>query len=722
VEEIKTQRGFEDIIFTVVFDSTANVRRALDEVEETLLIAIALVVLVVYFFFRNWSIALRPLIDIPVSLVGAFFIMYISGFSINVLTLLGIVLATGLVVDDGIVVTENIYRKLESGMSIRKAAREGSVEIFFAIISTSITIAVVFLPIIFIQGFVGSLFKEFGIVVAGAVLISAFVSLTLTPVLNVMLTKKNHKPGWFYTKTEPFFEKMEAGYRNSLVCFMRHRWIAWPVIVVCFIIVIVTFSDLQSEVAPLEDRNQFRYNVTAPEGTSFDYMDAYIQGLADYFYDSIPERKFVFSATSPSWGSGAVNSGFGRVVLVDSDEREDSQQDIVNRTNKVLGQFNDGRAFLVQEQTISVGLGSRGALPVQFVLQNLDFKKLEEVLPEFLAAARQDPTFQMVDANLKFNKPELQITIDRMKAKDLGVSAVDIAQVLQSALSGGRIGYFIMNGKQYQIIGQMERADRDNPADLNNLFVKNTRGEMIQLSSVVNMEESSSPPQLYHHNRYKSATISAALAEGKTIGDGIEVMEKIADEVLDDTFATDLNGPSRDFAESSSNTAFAFLLALVLIFLVLSAQFESFIDPLTIMITVPLALAGALLALWITGNTLNIFSQIGMIMLIGLVTKNGILIVEFANQKQEAGEGKLTAVIDAASHRMRPILMTSLATSLGALPIALSFGAAATSRIPLGVVIVGGILFSLMLTLYIIPAVYSYMSSSKRFKKHEDEE
>ncbi|HEY8403140.1 MAG TPA: efflux RND transporter permease subunit [Flavobacteriales bacterium] len=721
LEEIKQQKGFEDIIFTVVFDSTTNVRNALKEVEETLLIAIMLVVLVVYFFFRNWSIALRPLIDIPVSLVGAFFIMYICGFSINVLTLLGIVLATGLVVDDGIVVTENIYRKLESGMPIRKAAREGSVEIFFAIISTSISIAVVFLPIIFIQGFVGSLFKEFGIVVAGAVLISAFVSLTLTPVLNVMMTKKNHKPSWFYVKTEPFFQKLENGYKNSLTKFMRKRGVAWGIIVLCLGLMVVSYKNLQSELAPIEDRNQFRFNVTAAEGTSFDYMDNYIKSLADYFYDSIPERKMVFAATSPSWGSGAVNTGFGRVILVDKDERELTQQQIVNRTNKEIARFNDSRAFLIQEQTISVGMGSRGALPVQFVLQNLDLKKLEEVLPKFLAEARQDPTFQNVDANLKFNKPELQIFIDRMKAKDLGVSALDIAQALQSALSGGRMGYFTMNGKQYQIIGQMERSDRDNPTDLNNIYVRNNRGEMIPLSSVVKMEESSSPPQLYHHNRYKSATISAALAEGKTIGDGIASMERIADKLLDDTFSTDLTGPSRDFAESSSNTAFAFLLAIVLIYLVLSAQFESFIDPFTILMTVPLAIAGALLSLWLTGNTINIFSEIGIIMLVGLVTKNGILIVEFANQKQEAGEEKLTAVIDAATQRMRPILMTSLATALGAVPIAISFGAAATSRIPLGVVIVGGIMFSLILTLYVIPAIYSYLSSSKRFQKHEDE-
>ncbi len=722
VEEIRAQKGNEDIIFTIVLDSTENVRMALKEVEETLIIALVLVVLVVYFFFRNWSIALRPLIDIPVSLVGAFFIMYVCGFSINILTLLAIVLATGLVVDDGIVVTENIFRKLEGGMKIADAAREGSKEIFFAVLSTSITLAVVFLPIIFIQGFVGSLFKEFGIVVAGAVLISAFVSLSLTPVLNVLLNRKHREPSWFYKKTESFFLGLENGYRNLLKKFLGRRWLAWPILLLCSGIMFSIFGQLQSELAPLEDRSQFRYNVTSAEGTSFDFMDNYVVNLAGYFYDSIPERRFVFAATNPSFaGTGAVNNAFGRVVLTDRDHRERSQNDIVNATNKALGAYNDGRAFLVQEQTISVGLGSRGALPVQFVLQNLQFEKIKEILPKFLAEARKNATFQTVDANLKFNKPELQITIDRMKAKDLGVSVADVARTLQSALSGSRIGYFIMNGKQYQIIGEMNRENRDEPQDLSKLYVRNTRGDLIQLTSLVTMEENSSPPQLYHFNRYKSATVSAALAPGKTIGDGVQVMEAIADSLLDESFTTALSGPSRDFAESSSNTSFAFILALVLIFLVLSAQFESFIDPLTIMLTVPLALAGALLSLWITGQTINIFSEIGMIMLIGLVTKNGILIVEFANQKRESGEEKSVAVLNAATQRMRPILMTSLATALGALPIALSLGAAATSRIPLGVVVVGGILFSLLLTLFVIPAVYTYFSSSKRFSKHVEE-
>ena len=719
LESIKKQKGFEDIEFTVVLDNTANVKRALKEVEETLIIALVLVVLVVYLFFRNWSIAFRPLIDIPVSLVGAFFIMYYAGFSINVLTLLAIVLATGLVVDDGIVVTENIFRKLEGGMDIKDAAREGSKEIIFAVISTSITLAVVFLPIVFIQGFVGSLFREFGIVIAGAVLISAFVSLTLTPVLNVLLTRKKPKPSWFYVKTEPFFEGMENGYKNMLQKFMKVKWVAWVILSACVVVIGLLYGTLQSELAPLEDKSQFRFNATAPEGTSFDFMDQYTQGLADYFYDSVPSRQFVFASTNNSFSNGSTNNAFGRVVLANPEDRDLSQEEIVNLTNAGIAKFNDARVFLVQEQTISVGFGSRGSLPVQFVLQNLDFQKIKEVMPKFLAEARKDETFQMVDANLKFNKPELEISIDRIKAKDLGLSVQDVAQTLQSALSGGRLGYFLMNGRQYQVVGQMMRAERDNPSDLNRYYIRNNKNEMIQLSSIVIVKENSNPPQLYHYNRFKSATISASLAPGKTIGDGVKAMRKIGDKLLDESFSTSLSGPSRDFEESSSNTSFAFLLALVLIYLVLSAQFESFIDPLTIMITVPLALTGALVSLWLTGQTINIFSQIGMIMLIGLVTKNGILIVEFANQKREAGLTIMQAIIEAAAQRLRPILMTSLATALGALPIALSLGAAATSRISLGVVVVGGIMFSLILTLFVIPAVYVYFSRNKKFENHE---
>ncbi len=705
----------KDIEFNLSLDNTRFVKRSLKEVGETLAIAFFLVVIIIFLFFRNWLIAIRPLIDIPVSLIGAFFIMYIFGFSINILTLLAIVLATGLVVDDGIVVTENIFKKLEKGLSKYQAAEEGSNEIFFAVIATSITLAVVFLPIIFLQGFVGRLFREFGIVVAGSVLISAFVSLTLTPVLNVLLTSKNTSHGWFYNKTEPFFEWMDNSYRRMLNTFMKRRWMAIPIILVCIGLIVLFMNILQSELAPMEDRSLFRMSVTGPEGTSYDRMANYMDKLGDFVVDSIPEKQVSTTIVAPGFvGSGAVNTGMVRVLLTDPDKRKRSQQQVVNMVNKNLSKFNEGRVFVIQEQTISVGVAARTSLPVQFVIQNMDFEKIKNALPKFLEEAQKSKVFLGVDANLKFNKPELQITIDRTKAADMGVSMFDISRTLQLALSAGRLGYFIMHGKQYQVIGQVDRDNRDKPLDLASYYVRNKKGELIQLDNLVKMQEQSSPPQLYHFNRYKSATISASLAPGKTIGDGIAEMQRIAKKNLDESFTTSLNGASRDFAESSSNTSFALILALVLIFLVLAAQFESFIDPLIIMVTVPLAFAGALLSLWMFNQTLNIFSEIGIIMLIGLVTKNGILIVEFANQKRAAGEAKMEAVIDAAASRLRPILMTTLATALGALPIALALGSGAQSRIPLGIVIIGGLLFSLILTLFVIPAVYSFMSRGKK--------
>jgi multidrug efflux pump len=699
----------DDLKLNIALDQTKFIKRSILEVEETLMISFILVVLVIYLFFRDWLIALRPLIDIPVALVGTFFIMYVSGFTVNVLTLLGIVLATGLVVDDGIVVTENIYKKMEGGMSKYQAAKEGSKEIYFAVIATSITLAVIFLPIIFLEGFVGRLFREFGIVVAGAVLISAFVSLTLTPVLSVKLTRSVHKHSWFYRKTEPFFTGLENGYHSLLKKFMAVRWLALIIVVACFGLIYFIGKGIPSELAPLEDRNQFRLQVTTPEGTSFDYMDKYIDRLSQFMIDSISEKTIVLSLVAPgNSAAGAVNSGFVRVMLTDPNERERSQQDIVDMVNKNLKKYPDGRAFPIQEQTISVN--RRGGLPVQFVLQNNDFNKIATVLPKFLEEASKNPVFQGVDVDLKFNKPELRINIDRLKASELGVSVEDISLTLQLALSNRRLGYFIKEGKQYQVMGQVARSERDDPTDLKNIFVRNNRNEIISLDNVVTITEETTPPTIYHFNRYKSATISAGLAPGKTMGDGIKAMQDIAIKLTDESFATSLSGSSRDFTESSGNTTFAFILAIALIFLVLAAQFESFIDPIVIMITIIPAIAGAVLSLWIFNQTLNIFSQIGMIMLIGLVTKNGILIVEFANQKQDAGLSKAEAVIEAASARLRPILMTSMTMALGALPIALSLGAAATSRIPLGIVLVGGILFSLILTLFVIPAIYSYLS------------
>lgn len=712
--ELIKKANKSDIEFKVLLDNTINIRKSLEEVKETLIISFLLVVLVIFFFFRDWLIAIRPLIDIPISLVATFFIMYVAGFSINILTLLGIVLATGLVVDDGIVVTENIFRKLEEGLPIRKAALEGSKEIFFAVVSTSITLAVVFLPVIFLEGFVGRLFREFGVTLAAAVLISAFVSLTITPVLNVYLNRKKGGHGWLYIKTEPFFTGMEQGYRRMLQGFMKVRWIAWVILLVCAGMIYFIINSLQSEIAPLEDRGSVRFSVTGAEGMSFGAMEKATDKINDFLYDSIPERDFVFSRL-PGNGSN-VNNSIIRMALINPTDRNRSQMQIANDLQKKLGRFNETRIFAIQEQTISVGLAGKTSLPIQFVLQNLDINKLKSVLPAFLDEVRKDKTFSNSDVNLKFNKPEIQLTIDRIKVKNLSLSSKDVIAAIQGAFSGGRLAYFIMNGYQYQVIAQVDNEERNQPTDITKLYVRNSKGENIPLSAVVNLEENSNPATLYNFNRFKSATISASLAEGKTIGDGIKAMQGISKKLLDESFQSSLNGPSRDYAESSSNILFAFALALVFIYLVLSAQFESFKDPFTIMLTVPLALSGALLSLYLFNQTINIFSEIGMIMLIGLVTKNGILIVEFANQKREIGLSKMDAVLEAAQQRLRPILMTSLATSLGALPIALSLGASATSRIPLGIVIVGGIMFSLVLTLFVIPAVYTYISGKHNAK------
>jgi HAE1 family hydrophobic/amphiphilic exporter-1/multidrug efflux pump len=610
------------------------------------------------------------------------------------------------------VVTENIFRKLEEGLPIKEAAREGSKEIFFAVVSTSITLAVVFLPVIFLQGFVGSLFKEFGVVVAGAVLVSAFVSLTITPVLNVYLNRNGGEHGKFYERTEPFFKGMELGYKNGLAKFLQIRWMAWVIVGICFVLIILIGKNIQSELAPMEDKSSVRFSMSAAEGTSYEDLRTELFKAIRIMQDSIPEQAFTWGSV-PAWGGGSTGAS-GRLGMVDVTERTRTQSEIAADLNKKFKRFKNVRIFSIEEQTISVGMMSRGSLPVQFIIQNLDFQKIRKVIPEFLEAARKDKTFQNVDVNLKFNKPELDLTIDRMRAKDLGLSTADISQALQSAFSGARSAYFIMNDRQYEVITQVPKSDRNTPTDISKIYIRNSRGESIPISSVLTIEENSNPPNLYHYNRFNSATISASLAEGKTIGDGVNAMERIAKEKLDESFQTALGGPSRDFKESASNTSYALLLALILIYLVLAAQFESFTDPFIIMITVPLAIAGALISLWMLDQTLNIFSQIGIIMLIGLVTKNGILIVEFANKKREAGLSIKEAVLEAAAQRLRPILMTSLATALGALPIAISLGAAATSRKPLGTVIVGGLMFSLILTLFVIPAVYTYLSSKHK--------
>jgi len=700
-----------DVSILLSYDSTQYIRASIQEVQETIIIAFVLVLSIIFIFLRDWRTTLIPVVTIPISLIGTFFLMYLLGFTVNVLTLLGIVLAIGLVVDDAIVVLENIYTKVEDGEEPAEAAKKGSMEIYFAVISTTVAVVAVFLPVIFLQGLTGRLFREFGLVVASAVVISSFVSLSLTPMMCSRLLKKRAKQPWLYRVTEPFFVWLNDLYTRSLESFMKVRWVGFVIIVVAAGLIYLLGVNIPTELAPMEDRAEFRLQMQASEGATYEYMDQYVKAITDSINSTwIPERQGTISVTAPGFAGGGVNSGFVRVMLSDAKDRERSHQEIANDLTGRLRMMSGIRSFTALPQTIG---DRRGGLPVQFVIQAADIDKLKEVLPEFVQKASANPNFTFVDLDLKFNKPEINISINRDKARTLGVNVFDIAQTLQLGLSGSRFGNFIMDGKQYQIIGQVERQDRNEPLDLKSLYVKSNRGDLIQLDNLVTMQELSSPPQLYRFNRYSSAKVSAQLAAGVSLGKGIEEMRKIADEVLDESYTTSLDGTSREFAESSSTIYQAFLIALAIIYLVLSGQFESFRDPFIIMFTVPLALAGALLSLWYFDQTLNVFSQIGIIMLIGLVTKNGILIVEFANQRKEQGLKRFDAVVNAAESRFRPILMTSMSTILGILPIALALGAGSESRVSMGIAVIGGLLFATVLTLYVIPAIYSYFSSKE---------
>lgn len=716
VEQLKKEIP-EDIQLGIGFDTTKYIRQSVSEVRETILIAFGLVIVIIFFFLREWKATLIPIIAIPVSLIGAFFIMYLANFSINVLTLLGLVLAIGMVVDDAIVVLENIYSKIEKRFNPYEAGVRGTKEIFFAVIATTIALVAVFMPVIFIQGFTGKLFREFGVVIAGSVVISSFVALTLSPMLSVRFLKSEHSK--FYHKTEPFFTKLMNLYRNSLDKFMEKRWIAFVIMGISAIAIVIFGTSLSSELAPLEDRGMLNISATAPEGTSYQQMEKYMDELLKLVEETVPEAEAIFAITSPAWRGTGSNTGFMRIRLSEKNKRERSQQEIANQLTGKLRQLTGIRAYVSQEQTIGV---ARGGLPVQFVIKAPNFEKLKQFLPKFLDEANKRPEFTVVDVDLKFNKPELKVKVNRERAKSLGVSVADVAQTLQIAYSEQRFGFFTIGGKQYQVIGSIIKESAEKPADLTSIYVRNNEGKLIQLDNLITIEEEANPPQLYRFNRYISATISAGLAPGKTIGDGIKAMQEIADKVLDDTFLTDLSGPSRDYAESSSSLAFVMLLALILTYLVLAAQFESFIDPLIIMFTVPLALAGALFSLWYFDQTINIFSQIGQIMLVGLVTKNGILIVEFANQRKAMGLKKIEAVKDAATQRFRPILMTSLTTILAFVPVALALGAGAESRKSMGIAVIGGLLFSTILTLYVIPAIYSYLSKERTLEEIKPEE
>lgn len=697
----------EDVKIDVAFDNTKFIRASIAEVEETVYIAFALVVIIIFLFLRDWRVTLVPCVVIPVSLVGAFFVMYVAGFSINVLSMLAVVLAVGLVVDDAIVVTENIYLKIEGGMTPKQAGIEGSKEIFFAVISTTVSVVAVFFPIVFLEGMTGRLFREFSIVIAGAVLISAFVALTFTPMLATKLLKKKGQAGWFYRKTDPFFQWLTKAYDNGLQHFLKHKIIIWPIIILTLAGIGYLVSAIPSEMAPLEDRSQITIRTSGPEGSTYEFNRNYTEKIGVIADSVAPERLI---NTMRAWtGGGMVN-----LTLPNIKDRGRSQMEIASELTKAVRKETEARAFVQQQSTFG---GRRSSMPIQYVLQATNLEKLEEFIPLFMRKVQESPMFQMADVNLKFTKPETRIIIDRDKAAILRVSTRDIGQTLQYALSGQRMGYFYMNGKQYQILGEINRQQRNTPLDLKSIYLKNLGGNMIQMDNLVRLEESVAPPQLYRYNRFKSATVSAGLSPGVTIGAGLEEIDRIAKETLDDTFRTALAGDSKDFSESSSSLMFAFILAILLIFLILAAQFESFKDPFVIMLTVPLAIAGALLFMYIKDITMNIFSQIGIIMLIGLVAKNGILIVEFANQRQEAGMSKLEAIQGAAVQRLRPILMTSFSTVLGLLPLIFASAEGANGRMAMGVAVIGGMMISTLLTIFIVPAMYLYISTDRSKKK-----
>lgn len=713
VEDLKKSLP-EDIEVGVGFDNTTFIRDSIDEVNLTIIQAFILVVLIIFLFLRNWRTTLIPVIAIPVSLIGTFFVMYIAGFSINILTLLAVVLAIGLVVDDAIVVMENIYAKIEKGMSPKEASLEGSKEIFFAVIATTVTLVAVFFPIVFLQGVTGRLFREFSVVIAGSVLISSFVALTLTPMLSSKLLRNDSGEGRFYKFTEPFFVGLNALYSRGLGYVLRRKWIAPVVLVVSLGGIIGLWTTIPSEMAPMEDRSSIQVSSNAQEGATFDYMLRYTDDLYDLIDREVVEKESIMQMV----GMGSRNRSNFSITLVPQDKRKRTQQEIADDlTPKVLA-LTGARSFVNQQQTFG---GRRGGMPVQYVIQAKNLDSLKVILPKFMSAVAESEVFSNSDINLKFTKPEIRLSVDRDKASLMGVSVQNIAQTLQLSMSEQRIGYFIRNGKQYQIMSQIDQSMRNKPLDLASIYVRNDVGELIQLDNLIRLEESSTPPQLFRYNRFVSATVSAGLSKGYTLGQGIEEMDKISSEILNpDHFSTTLSGQSKDFVESTSSLLFAFMLALVLIYLVLAAQFESFRDPLIIMLTVPLALIGALVSLWAGGVTMNIFSQIGLIMLIGLVSKNGILIVEFANQRRASGLDKLSAVKEASASRFRPILMTSMSTILGVLPMVFASGAGAESRISMGIAVAGGLIFSTFFTLFIIPAMYLYISSNKYSLTHDE--
>ena len=683
-------------------DTSINIRASIKEVMETMFIAFLLVIAIIFAFLRQGRTTLIPMVVVPVAVIGSFFVLYLCGFSINVLTLLAMVLAIGLVVDDAIVIVENIYHKIEGGMTPKQAAVAGTNEIFFAVIATSVVLMAVFVPVLALGGTTGLLFREFVAVMIGTVFLSTLCALTLSPMLCSKFLRRQ-KQGWFFRITEPFFDWLNRIYAVLLGLFLKFRLLLFPLVAALLLAAYFCFNNMSSEMAPTEDSNAVMVNLNMPEGVTLTRT----KRMADAFADEV--LSILDSNEYTEFQAGAWNAGNSRMRLfLNDDKKARRPQSEIARSIQLLGnEYPDLRVMVFEPQSIST---QRGGLPVQFVLQAPNIEILRTLVPLFEEEASKSPVFSVVNTNLRFTKPELHIEILRDKANEEGVSVNDIAQAVQLAISDQTYGEFYKDGRQYDIIGAVGYQYRSAPENIAMLSVKNRKGELVSVENFINYSEKSASPSLPRYNRFSAATIQAGLVPGKTIGDGVEEMRRIAKRLLKDypSVSTTLSGSSKEFEESSSGLYIVFLLALALVFLVLAGQFESFRAPFVIFFTVPLALAGALTCLFITGQTLNIFSEIALILLVALVTKNGILIVEFANQiAANTGCGKLEAARQAAERRFRPILMTSLSTVLGAVPLILT---GTPSRIAMGIAIAGGLTFATFMSLFVVPAAYSFFA------------
>jgi multidrug efflux pump len=698
----------EGMRITVAYDGSVFIEKSIESVYRTMVEALVLVVAVIFLFLRNGRATLIPFVTIPVSLIGAFVFLYALGFTINTLTLLGLVLAIRLVVDDAIVVLENIHRHIEDGMPPFRAALQGSKEIAFAVVAMTVTLAAVFTPLAFMSGNTGRLFTEFAFTVAAAVLVSGFVALSLTPMMCSKLLRHEARHGRLFRISERFFLAMNQGYRHALLWALRWRWLVVLLFLGSGAGAAWLFLQLKAELAPLEDRGTIIGVVVAPEGATLDYTDRYVRQL-EQFYQGIPEVRSYFSFVAPGLEKpNPVNSALTFVRLKPWEERQRKQQAIAKElAPKMFGGLPGVLAFPINPP--SLGQSFRNPA-VQFVIQASSYAELQKKVDQVLAKARQYPGMANLDTDLRLNKPQLSVVLKRDKIAAVGADVQEIGQTLETLLGGRQITRFKRDGQQYDVIVQLKEQDRERPTDLTAIFVRGRDGQLVQLANLIEVRETVAPKELNHFNRQRAAVISANVTPGYTLGEALSFMDQTVTEVLGADVSTALDGQSREFRESGASLYVTFVLALLFIYLVLAAQFESFIAPLIIMLTVPLAVTGALLALFLTGGTLNVYSQIGLVMLVGLITKNGILIVEFANQLRESGLERGAAVVEAATLRLRPILMTTLATILGAIPLALAVGAGAESRQQIGWVIVGGLLLGTLLTLSVVPVAYTLLA------------